>query len=126
VSHSCDGNAAVYRETIRKARKLHYCHACRKVIRPGDYYASIAIVADGEAESVKRCGACQTTHLHLRELCRAPEHRYDDLWPDERLNCGESYEDNWGAEPPDEIADLPFISDDERGALLRPVHKEPT
>jgi hypothetical protein len=113
MSHYCEEAYTVYNETVRKARKEHTCSACRFPILPGNYYASVFIVFEGEAESLKRCGSCQKTHLHLRQL--DPE-----MWPDEKLNCGKAYEDEWGEEPPDEIAELPFLSADQRGMLLDP------
>lgn len=112
----------VYCETVRKARKAHKCSACRVVIRPGDYYCNVALVHDKKAKSLKRCGACQLTHLHLRERCAAKGYssNYERMWPDERLGCGLDYEEEWGEEPPDEIWRLPLLGPDERGALLAP------
>ncbi len=114
MSHLVDECYEVYRETVRKARKEHECSACRLPIRPGDYYCAVFIVFDHRSRFVRRCGACQTTHLHLRELGDG------DMWPDERLNCGLDYEDEWNDEPPEDIAALPLLSADERGALLAP------
>ena len=59
MSHSCDDTYDVYDETFPRARKEHTCHACKATIRVGDKYARIAIVWDGEAETVKRCVRCQ-------------------------------------------------------------------
>jgi hypothetical protein len=113
MSHSVEEVYSVYNETVRKARKTHSCAACRSPILPRHYYASVFIVFEGKAETVKRCGSCQTTHLHLREL--GDKH---GMWPDEKLNCGKSYDGEWGEEPPEEIAALPFLSSEERGLLL--------
>jgi hypothetical protein len=113
MSHYAEEVYTVYNETVRKARKTHACSACRSPILPGHYYASVFIVFDGDADTVKRCGSCQTTHLHLRKL--GNEH---GMWPNEKLNCGKSYDDEWGEDPPEEIASLPFLSADERGSLL--------
>lgn len=113
MSHYVDETYDAYVEKFRKARKSHACDACRLPIRPGDFYCSVHIVFDGEAETVKRCGACQATHEHLRKLGADR-----DMWPDERLACGLKYEDEWGDEPPDEVAALPMLSAEERGALL--------
>lgn len=119
MSQSCDYVYAVYNEQTRKARKLHKCDACGLPIKPGDYYCHVFTAGNGDVESYKRCGPCQATHLHLRKLCQSPECSIDRLWPDERLNCGLAYEDEWG-DLPDEIAALAFLSDSERGALLKP------
>jgi hypothetical protein len=106
VSVSCDGQASVYRETPRTARVPHKCSACREAIAPGHRYTVIAIVFDGEVKSLKRCARCQALHEHLRGLCRTEGDR--DEWPDERLNCGHTYSEQWNREPPEEIARLAF------------------
>lgn len=115
MSYSYDECYEVHEESVRKARKEHVCCACKLPIRAGDYYASVFIVFDGRTQFYKRCGACQKTHLHLRELCKDR-----DMWPREDLSCGLDYEEEWETEPPDEIAALPLLSADERGALLKP------
>lgn len=107
MSHSCDETYEVYNERNTKARKPHVCDACKRIIRPGDMYTRIGIVFDGEVENVKRCLGCQAAHEHLRTL--AP----GDMWPDEKLNCGEEYEEHWGGPPPEEIARIPFMTPDE-------------
>lgn len=124
MSHCCEPGVYrdVYRETIRKANRAHQCDACKLPIRPGDYYAAVWSISEGEAEAIKRCGACQTMHLHLRKLCEDSDF---NMWPDDRLYCGRDYEEEWGVEPPDEIAALPLLSDDERGALLKPAQVTP-
>ena len=35
------------------------------------------------------------------------------MWPHERLNCGEEYEEHWGKKPPEHIAELAFASRDD-------------
>ena len=111
MSHYCEETYDAYVESMRRARKEHACDACALPIRAGDYYCSVHVVFDGKAETIKRCGACQTTHEHLRKLG-------DDMWPDERLSCGLAYEEEWGGEPPPDVQALPFLGDVERGALL--------
>lgn len=101
MSHSCDEVYEVYNETYPKARKTHTCEACEENIPPGGRYARVFTLFNGTAETYKRCLRCQALHEHLRRLGDY------DCWPDERLNCGESYEDEWGALPP-EIAALAF------------------
>jgi hypothetical protein len=112
VSHSCDETYTVYDERRVRARKQHRCAACREAIKPGHAYTRIGIVFDGCASTIKRCLRCQAIHVHLRKKCDdanvASRRDYDDmLWPDERLDCGLDYEEEWG-ELPDEIADLAF------------------
>lgn len=105
MSHSCDEHYDVYSEQFPRARKEHKCDACNDTILRGDRYTRVAIVWNGTAESIIRCLRCQTIHEHLRTL-----DKYGELWPDERLDCGEEYTDHWGKEPPPEIAALAFVS----------------
>jgi hypothetical protein len=121
MSHCVEEAYTVYNETVRKARKEHTCSACRLPILPGHYYASVFLLYDGDAETIKRCGSCQTTHLHLRKL--GDPH---GMWPNEKLNCGKSYEGEWDEEPPEEIAALPFLNAENRGLLLAPSVKVKT
>lgn len=102
MSHSIDDYYSVYKETETKARKEHQCSACSEPISPNQVYTRVQIVFDKSAETVKRCSRCQAIHIHLREKGRG------DTWPAERLDCGESYRDHWGEEPPEEIAALAF------------------
>jgi hypothetical protein len=102
VSHSIDETYDVYDETTRTARKEHECDACDGKIRPGDKYVAIFIVFQGEIENLKRCARCQSIHAHLRVKGDG------DMWPDERLSCGEEYESHWGKPPPEHITALAF------------------
>jgi hypothetical protein len=105
MSHYAEETYAVYDERARTAAKEHRCDACCETILPGHRYYVIGMVWDGEARSYKRCLRCQRIHVHLRAL------GYDnELWPDERLDCGETYEAHWGVEPPPEIAALAFAT----------------
>jgi hypothetical protein len=117
VSQSTDGTYDVYRETRRTARKEHRCSACHETIASGHSYHHVAIVYEREAETVKRCERCQAIHLHLREVSRADP--YEELWPDERLDCGEEYESHWGRKPPPEIAELAFVTQAEMQQRVR-------
>lgn len=120
MSYEADGSYSRYAKTRRKARKEHLCDACDNVIKPGHYYMRIYTVFDGCSDTIIRCGSCETTHVHLTELCRESD---DDMWPSERLDCGESYKGHWEREPPPEIAALPFLIGDDVGALLAPPPK---
>jgi hypothetical protein len=106
MSYEADEAYDVYREQQRKAIKEHTCSACKEVIRKGDSYWVITWIFDGYAGGIKRCLRCQTLHVHLRKL----DPGY--MWPAEQLDCGESYEDEWGSVP-DEIIELAFITPDE-------------
>lgn len=104
MSHSVDEAYDVYLEQRVTARKQHECDCvfCFDPIRPGDAYWRVSTVFDGTAETIKRCIRCQLLHEHLRGLCESGEQ-----WPDERLNCGLTYESEWGPVPP-VIAALAF------------------
>lgn len=104
MSHGIDETYDVYNERERRAAKDHVCDACKETIRKGDVYCRVFIKFDGDIEGVVRCLRCQKIHEHLRGL--AP----GDMWPNERLNCGEKYEDHWGVDPPPEVAELAFLS----------------
>lgn len=110
MSQEVDGTYDVYREQLRCAAKPHVCSACREPIARGHRYYVVTWVYDSTADGAKRCLRCQTIHKHLRTLGDY------DMWPDERLNCGEEYTQHWGIEPPPEIAALAFVS----GADLQP------
>ncbi len=103
MSHSVDEHYSVYSETRRRARKPHTCAACNETISPGRTYHVIFIAFDGDIETLKRCERCQVIHLHLRKLGAG-----EDMWPAERLDCGEEYKEHWGKEPPPWLAALAF------------------
>ena len=118
MSESCDEYCTIHEKTLRKARKEHDCCACGRVIRPGQRYANVFTVYDGNAETFKRCGACEATWVHLLSLCeRLNRETCDNLYPREDLGCGLKYQSEWG-ELPDEIARLAFMTDEEASALL--------
>lgn len=103
---------------VRTARKEHRCSACNRKIRPGDRYAYVFIVFEGDTETYKRCGACEVTWQHLMEVCM--RRTGGEMYPREDLSCGLEYAKEWGGDPPEEIARLPMVSDDEAGKLLEP------
>jgi hypothetical protein len=113
VSYSFDEQYDVYDERVSKARKAHVCSACERSIDPGQLYVRVRWVYDGSADGVKRCGACQLTHEHLRGLGRDR-----DMWPDETLSCGLEYYEEWDADPPDGVAALPFLTAQDASDLL--------
>jgi predicted RNA-binding Zn-ribbon protein involved in translation (DUF1610 family) len=102
MSHSCDETYAIYDEREFRANKPHVCDACGVEIRKRDRYTRVFMLFDGSKEHLKRCARCQLLHEHLRGLCEPGEE-----WPAERLDCGLSYESEWGAAP-DWIAALAF------------------
>jgi hypothetical protein len=89
----------------RKARKEHRCFACREIIRKGDRYHLIAQKDDGEFGVFKHCARCW-------EMGNALLRAGSDTWAYD-LNCGASWEDTFGSNPPDEVAALAFLTPDE-------------
>lgn len=110
MSYYAEETYDVYVETRVTARKEHRCNACDERIAPGTSYWRVRCVYDGAVESHKRCTRCQAIHVHLRVKCGTWG---DSTWPDERLACGRTYEDEWG-ELPAEVAALAFALPGER------------
>lgn len=104
MSCEIDGIADVWSETAHVARKSHQCDACREPICPGDKYVAHFIIYDGDTERVKRCWRCDLIYQHLKTL---PELIYEEQ-PDIRLQCGHEYKEQWGIDPPPEIAAMAF------------------
>jgi predicted RNA-binding Zn-ribbon protein involved in translation (DUF1610 family) len=102
MSHAVDETYDVYEERTHRARKPRTCNACEQPIDAGEKYVAVFIVFDGDREALSRCARCQTIHLHLRKKGDG------EMWPDEKLDCGEDYEEHWGEAPPDEVAALAF------------------
>jgi len=107
MSSYVDETYDIYDETWRRAIKPHVCDACDRTVAKGERYARVFWLFDGRKEAIVRCVGCQTIHEHLRTL------QPGEMWPDERLNCGEEYTRHWGKEPPPLIAALAFASPDE-------------
>lgn len=121
MSYSYDATYDVYDETFPQARKEHTCDACSEIIPVGRRYARVSVVFDGGARSHKRCMRCQDLHKHLRSL--AP----GEMWPEERLDCGQDYEEEWGTLP-DSVAALAFAlpgetPEETRAKLLTPTRE---
>ena len=110
VSHVADEQYQVYNERPTKARKPHACDACHETIAPSHVYMHVGIVFEGSGETIKRGMRCQAIHEHLRDLGDF------DVWPDERLDCGEEYRDHWRTDPPSWVAALAFQTPDEAQA----------
>lgn len=115
---SFDGANEVENHEHRVARKEHKCSACRETIRPGDLYSYNFFVLEGSNSTVKRCLRCETIYSEISK-------RLDgDSVPDERLQCGHSWEENFNEPPPDEIARLAFMTKDEIQAEFRKAAAE--
>jgi hypothetical protein len=96
VSEWCGDSEAptVFAESDRRARKPHRCDCCHEAIAPGQRYGNTFGVWDGNASTIKRCSRCQAIYDHL---CALPgDSEYSVAL---RLDCGRTYEEEWGAMP---------------------------
>jgi hypothetical protein len=93
-------------ETRPRARKPHRCDACHETIPTGTVYVRNGFVAEGTAETIKRCLRCERIYEHLAERFRAAR-RHGEA-PDVLLDCGHTYRDEWDEDPPEEVAALAF------------------
>ena len=107
MSQYGDGDCcSVSDHSVRTARKIHHCQACGEDVRPGDKYARVFFVFDGDAHTVKRCERCEAIFTHLSARMRREGEMEE--YCDERLACGHEYKERWEEEPPPEIAALAF------------------
>lgn len=112
MSYEIDGYADFYLTKTRRARVAHRCSACGLTIHPGERYQNIRAGYEGLVDTIKRCGRCETTYRHLLARCDG----FTAI--DERLDCGEQYEDEWGETPPAALQAVIFATSDEASALL--------
>ena len=107
----CDSDD--YNEPIviewRKARKEHKCVACGETIRAGDRYHFVS-QKDDTFGTFKHCARCWTLGEAILEA-GADSWQYD-------LNCGVSWQEAFGQEPPDEVARLAFMTREEAQATI--------
>src|SRR5690349_3319646 len=97
---TCDGEpCVVWDRRKRRARKEHVCECCNETIERGHLYATHFMVYDGTQEFIKRCLRCEVIYDALEQKMR-DEGTYGDEAPDPRLNCGHTYEEQWGVSPP--------------------------
>ena len=123
MSHSVDDYYQTYQVRLRRSRTKRACMACGETIRVGDRYANVFIVEeDGDTDTVVRCLRCQEIHRAVRRAWRSQG--VHDMWPDERLNCGETWEDEHDGAPPPDVARLAFLTADEAQRELTDT-KEP-
>lgn len=82
-----------------RARKQRECYACRRPIEPGAVYHRYKSLFDGEWSTTTHCSTCWT----IVERVSARSRAVVDL----SLNCGVTWRDAFGREPPD-VALLAF------------------
>jgi hypothetical protein len=106
----CDYDDTGYEITRewRRARKPHACFACGETVRVGDRYHVVIDVSDG-LRVYRHDARCWSI---IEALWSAGAEAV--MWD---LNCGESWEENFG-DLPDDVAALAFMTPDEAQALV--------
>ena len=92
------------RQNKVRARKPHRCCACGDAIPVGDVYTVHVSKWDGQISQIRRCLRCDAIYDHLNEIMPCDE---APAW---RLDCGHTYRERWGEDPPHEIAALAFMT----------------
>lgn len=100
----------VNQETRRRARKDHICDACKGTISRTHFYIRHTVIFYGEVETIKRCLRCQVIY---EALCKLHRELGEETAPAWRLDCGDTFEDVFGTEPPPELARLAFLTPEE-------------
>lgn len=111
MSQECgDEPADVWETEHRRAKQAHKCHACHETIARGHTYWRIAVLFEGSWDITKQCERCHRIYEHLRATKPCEEHEdvHGETTPDLALNCGHTYQEVHGREPPPEIAALAF------------------
>lgn len=110
MSCEIDGCNEVERTTYPRARKEHCCDACRQTIRIGDRYARIFVIWDREPAVWIHCARCNLLFGRIagrhRELQTGEGVQFD-------LDCGHSWQEIFDEPPPDDVARLAFLTQDE-------------
>lgn len=99
-------------QRFRRARVRHRCCACGETILPRDRYHYTSGLWDGEPDSFKHCLRCWALFCELQARSVVGE------VPALALDCGESWFDVFGDDPPPEVQALAFQTRDEAQALL--------
>jgi hypothetical protein len=123
VSTDCgDEPCDIYETAVRRSRKDRKCDACRETIRRGDRYDTTRILFEGQWQATNRCARCEAMYRVLSPLMS----RDDDQVCDPELNCGHTWEDNFGEQPPVVVQALAFLTPSEAQVLLErwpaPLH----
>lgn len=102
----------IYESAVRRSRRDRKCHACKETIRRGDRYHTDRVLFEGRWEATDRCARCETMFRILDPLMGS----YEVCAPE--LNCGHTWEQNFGEPPPVEIQALAFLTPSEAQVLL--------
>jgi|1185.fasta_scaffold09525_1 hypothetical protein len=102
--------------SVRRSKIVRSCCACCQPIAIGALYHRTAYLYDGDWEVIERCARCEAMYRILRPLVH--KMFLGDEVCDDRLNCGHTWRDNFGEEPPVEVQALAFLSPEEAQVLL--------
>ena len=91
-----DDGPDVWLERFIRARAEHTCAACCTIITRGELYHQTRSLYDGGWTVVKRCARCQAIFELLS--CKVRELPGDQCC-DPRLDCGHTYQENFGDTP---------------------------
>jgi hypothetical protein len=92
----------VYHESWRTARKQHVCYACRESIVSGRRYRYTFTVSDRDPIYIRHCTRCALILDAIQEF-------RPGVVVDLGLDCGETWEDALGEDPPDRVEALAFL-----------------
>ena len=104
---------AVYDRNIRLSRKHRECCACGEAIKAGHRYCHIYAVGGGEVFHFDRCLRCEAMFTAIKNRSESDEAIA------ECLDCGHTWDENFGEPPPPEISLLAFMSPDEAQRELK-------
>jgi len=103
-----DGPEVELANEFRKARKPHRCYACREEIPAGHRYHVVVQIYDGDVTEFKHCARCWALAMEIMHMNGYVQ------WD---LNCGISWREAAGEDPPESVARLAFMTPDEAQAL---------
>lgn len=108
-----DGDyAPTLTDEYRKARKEHRCIACHEAIPPGHRYHVTVQVFEGDLEEYKHCARCWVLAMEILHMNGTVQ------WD---LNCGTSWQEAAGEDPPESVARLAFLTPEEAQAEIARV-----
>lgn len=115
----CDGEPLDFHapEKWVTARKLHRCSACGEAITPGYRYHYLTGRFEGEWVTWKHCARCWMMLEILSYYSDGQTIQLD-------LDCGEDWESLTGEPPPDDVAELAFLSANDAQERVREIGAE--
>ena len=74
----CDGENDFENIVVRKARKMHKCYECKRIIERGEHYTIDTVCYDGRVTSYKICSDC----MSVRDEFFCEGWIFGELWND--------------------------------------------